>query len=172
MTIFGGKDGLSENDYKLIFNQFRRKIYNFLYYKCGDGDTADDLTQNTFIALWENRALVRSDTVQSYLYKIAENLFLNELKHRKIVQNFHLERKSDEPLSESPEFLQEEHEFREKMDKILASIPENSRSVFLMNRIDDMTYNDIANALNISVKAIEKRMKIALDILREASLKV
>ncbi|MCK5463199.1 MAG: RNA polymerase sigma-70 factor, partial [Bacteroidales bacterium] len=49
----------------------------------------------------------------------------------------------------------------------LSALTEKNRTVFLMNRIDRMTYQDIANSLEISVKAVEKRMNKALAFLRE-----
>ncbi len=172
MNLFGKSNGFNEAEFKQSFVQYRRQIYNFLYFRCGDGALADDLCQNTFLALWENRRNVQPDTVLSYLYKIAQNLFLNEIKHKKVVQNFSLAAEKTELSSESPEFLLEETEFRAKLENIIASIPEKSRTVFLMNRIENLTYAEIAIRLEISIKAVEKRMKTALEILREFSLSI
>ncbi|MBT8311994.1 MAG: sigma-70 family RNA polymerase sigma factor, partial [Flavobacteriaceae bacterium] len=68
---------------------------------------------------------------------------------------------------ESPEFLMEEREYKEKLDRALAILPDNQRTVFLLNRIDGKKYAEIAEMEGVSVKAIEKRMHLALKTLRE-----
>jgi RNA polymerase sigma-70 factor (ECF subfamily) len=60
----------------------------------------------------------------------------------------------------------EEKEFKEKLDRALNSLPENQRTVFLLNRIDGKKYAEIAVMEGVSVKAIEKRMHLALKTLR------
>ena len=64
-------------------------------------------------------------------------------------------------------FLFEEKEFMKKLQDAIAILPEKQREVFLLNRIDKMTYKEIAVLLNLSVKAVEKRMHNALIVLRE-----
>ena len=66
----------------------------------------------------------------------------------------------------------EEEEFRLRLEKAIAELPEKNRVVFLMNRIDKLTYKEIADQLNLSVKAVEKRMHKALLKLRSLSAKI
>ena len=61
----------------------------------------------------------------------------------------------------------EEKEFAQRLNHLFSELPENQRVVFLMNRIDDMTYGQIAERLGVGVKAVEKRMHGALKFLRE-----
>ena len=72
-----------------------------------------------------------------------------------------------EQSNESPEFLLEEKEYKQKLDNALDSLPENQRTTFLLNRIDGKKYAEIAEVEGVSVKAIEKRMHLALKALRE-----
>ena len=58
-------------------------------------------------------------------------------------------------------------EYEEKLNNVLSQIPEGSREVFLMNRIEGLKYKEIAENLGLSVKAIEKRISKALEIIRE-----
>jgi RNA polymerase sigma factor (sigma-70 family) len=64
-------------------------------------------------------------------------------------------------------YMIEMQEFDARLQKVLAAIPDGAREVFLMNRIEDMKYREIADRLGISVKAVEKRMSKALQIIRE-----
>jgi RNA polymerase sigma-70 factor (ECF subfamily) len=61
----------------------------------------------------------------------------------------------------------EMQEFDEKLQAVLAKIPDGAREVFLMNRIDGLKYREIADILGLSMKAVEKRMSRALAILRD-----
>ncbi|MEX0291534.1 MAG: RNA polymerase sigma factor, partial [Flavobacteriaceae bacterium] len=75
--------------------------------------------------------------------------------------------KSENTSYESPEYLMEEKEFKDKLDRALDDLPENQRTTFLLNRIDGKKYAEIAEMEGVSVKAIEKRMHLALKALRE-----
>ena len=66
----------------------------------------------------------------------------------------------------------EEQEFKNQLEKAIEALPENQREVFLMNRIDKMKYREIAEALGISQKAVEKRMHKALLELRKLTKKI
>ena len=66
----------------------------------------------------------------------------------------------------------ETEEFRQQLMGIIAALPESQRTVFLMSRIDKMTYAQIADTLEISVKAVEKRMHKALKSLKKLVKKI
>lgn len=149
-----------------MFHRLYSPVRNFIYYQTGDGDLADDLAQDTFSKIWEKRETVRLETAKSLVYTIASNLCKNRFEHNKIVLDFASNYRQHE-VSASPEFEMEMNEFNHRLNKAINSLNENNRTVFLMNRIDGFTYNEIAENLGISVKAIEKRMKNALDELKK-----
>lgn len=99
------------------------------------------------------------------MYTVANNLYLNVIKAEKVRLKY--ADKTLETSYESPEFLLEEQEFKEKLDRAINSLPENQRTTFLLNRIDGKKYAEIAEMEGVSVKAIEKRMHLALKSLRE-----
>jgi RNA polymerase sigma-70 factor (ECF subfamily) len=70
-------------------------------------------------------------------------------------------------FSDAPDFELEMQQFDRQLQDALAKLDEKKRSVFLMNRIDDLTYNQIAENLGLTVKAVEKRMEKALAFLRK-----
>lgn len=159
-------DELTMSEYQAVFNEHFKAIRNFIYFKTSDPDMADDLAQDTFVKLWENRAKIDRRTIKAYLYTIAGNLSINQLKRQQLKYKFARSREMrvDE---QTPEYLAQMKEYEEKLQKVLASIPDGSREVFLMNRLEDMKYREIAERLGISVKAVEKRMSRALQIIRE-----
>ncbi|RKQ49882.1 RNA polymerase sigma-70 factor (ECF subfamily) [Roseivirga pacifica] len=153
------------SEFRNIFDQYYNPIKNFLYFKCGDIALSEDLSQDVFVKLWEKRDEVNLDTVKSYVYTIANNMLLNKIRHDKVVLNF-VEKHKTRQEEKSPQFALEEKEFRTRLENIISAMPEKQRTVFLMNRIDELTYKEIAERLNLSVKAIEKRMHGALEHLR------
>ncbi|NNC83389.1 MAG: RNA polymerase sigma-70 factor [Flavobacteriales bacterium] len=152
--------------YRQVFDEHFDNLRNFLYYKLGDAQQAEDIAQDAFIKLWEKRDEIRMGTVKTFVFTIGNNLAINHLKHLQVRFNF-ANRTVRMHSQESPEFLLEEKEFKQKLEDVLASIPEGAREVFLMNRLEDKKYAEIAEMLGISVKAVEKRMSKALSILRE-----
>ena len=157
---------MDQNQFREIFDQYFEAIRNYVYYMSSDVDLAEDIAQDTFVKLWNNREDVVMKTVKSYLYAIARNLTLNQVKRNKLRYNFIAQTEIGKD-NESPEYKLLQKEFKEKLESVLASIPEGNREVFLMNRIEGMKYSEIAERLELSVKAVEKRMSKALKIIRE-----
>ncbi len=158
--------GLSQEEYKELFDNFYTHIKNFIYFKVGDTALAEDIAQEVYVKIWEKRHTVKKETVKSLLYTIASNLVINHAKHQKVVYNF-VNHRDHRKYSSSPEFELEYKEYKEKVENTIENLPEKCRTVFLMNRIEKMTYNEIAEHLGLSVKAVEKRMHKAMVIIKE-----
>ena len=159
-------DVFSLNEFRQLFDQYFKQVKNFIYYKLGDVDAAEDIAQECFVKVWENREKVKPESAKSYLYTIANNLTINQLKRQKVILKF-LSRRSKLEHNKNPQFGMELEEFSQHLQDAVTSLSEKQRIVFLMNRIDSLTYAEIANRLGISVKAVEKRMTGALMSLRE-----
>jgi RNA polymerase sigma-70 factor (ECF subfamily) len=147
--------GINQIEFDQIFEEWYNPVRNFIYYKSGDLQIAEDITQDAFLKIWEKRESIKILTVKSLLYKIAGNMFLNRQEHKKVLFKFINDYQVNE-FSDAPDYELEMKEFDEK-----------NRVVFLMNRIDDLTYNEIAMNMGLSVKAVEKRMGKALSFLKE-----
>jgi RNA polymerase sigma-70 factor (family 1) len=156
----------NEKVFENIFNKYAKDLKRFIFFKTKNLDVAEDIVQDTFVKIWEDCEKVLYATVKNYLYTVANNLFLNIVKHNKVVTN-HQKGHKDEISPISPEFLMLEEEFLIKLEKAIEDLPSIQREVFLLNRIEKIKYKDIATQLEISVKAVEKRMHGALLVLRE-----
>jgi RNA polymerase sigma-70 factor (family 1) len=154
--------------FKEIFEKNYEYIRNYLIYLSGDTDLAGDLTQDVFLQLWEKRSKVRDETVRPYLFKIARNSFLKTECQRKYNIKFRSTYFEDEEVeNESPEFIMELKEFDQRLQRIISGMPDKCRAAFLMNRIDRLTYREIAQNTGVTVKAVEKQIGRALSILRK-----
>lgn len=155
-----------EKIFSEIFKEYAETLHNFLFYKTGNENQAKDLTQEAFTRLWQNCASVLYSSAKGYVFKTANNLLLNQFDHQKIVLKFQ-QRPTISHTDESPEFLLEEKELKKELETAIAALPEKQRVVFLLSRIEKKTYKEIAEVLEISKQAVEKRMYAALDTLRQ-----
>ena len=160
-----------EKIYSSFFNNHSKALYNYIYYKCGKANLAQDIVQEAFLKIWQNCSTILMETAKAYVYKTAGNLLLNQFKHDQVVLKFE-QKKSQGQSQESPEFLLEQKEFKIRLEQAISNLPEKQRVVFLMSRIDKKTYKEIASILGISKQAVEKRMYNALDSLRKISKKI
>ncbi|MRI02293.1 sigma-70 family RNA polymerase sigma factor [Kriegella sp. EG-1] len=154
-----------ESVFDTVFKSNSKTVYNFIYYKFGNEEKAHDAVQEAFVKLWENCSKVTPERAKSFLYTVANNLYLNVIKAEKVRLKY-----ADKKLkttNETPEFILEENEFKEKLEKALNDLPEIQRTTFLLNRIDGKKYAEIAEMEGVSIKAIEKRIHLALKSLRE-----
>lgn len=154
---------------EIAFTRFFRAqidaLRNFLFFKFGNSDLADDLAQDAFIKLWQNCAEVRYP--KSFVYTVAKNAALNHTAFQKVVLAYN-DRNSEEKRDyASPHYILEEEEFRLKFDRAIAGLTEAQRTALLLNRIEGKKYREIAEMLGISIKAVEKRIHGALVSLRE-----
>ncbi len=155
-----------EDIYSEIYDEHSKSIWNFIYFKCGDQDEADDLVQEAFIKLWKNCAKVPKEKAKSFLYTVVNNTFLNVIAHKKVILKHQLQYQQH-TNEQSPQYIMEENEFKKKLQNAINNLTEGQRTAFLLNRIEGKKYREIAEILNISIKAVEKRMSLALATLRK-----
>ena len=152
--------------FNAIFKKYAKDLNNFLFYKFGDELDPKDKVQDAFIKLWQNCKTVSPDKAKSYLFTVANNMMLNAVAHQKVVFKY---KKTEfrSYTNESPEFIMEEQEYHEKLKSALANLTEAQRTAFMMNRVEGKKFKEIAVLLDISTKAVEKRIYGALKKLRE-----
>ncbi|WP_027137076.1 RNA polymerase sigma factor [Gaetbulibacter saemankumensis] len=160
------KNICEEHMFSSIFNKYSKDLHNFLYYKFGDQLNPKDKVQDAFIKLWENCKKVTPDKAKSYVFTTANNLMLNEAAHQKVVLK-HQQTKPKKVTNENPEFLMQESEYNVKLQKALSNLTEAQREAFMMNRVEGKRFKEIAELLDISTKAVEKRIYGALEKLRK-----
>jgi len=150
-----------------FFKNHAKSLRNYLLYKFGNEAHAEDITQEAFIKLWQNCVDVPIEKAKSYIYTIANNANLNVIAHQKVKLNYQKSNSHSDVMHETPEFQLEEKQFKDKLLLAIDNLNETQRVAFLMHRIDGKKYSEIAEALNISVKAVEKRIHLALLELRK-----
>lgn len=145
-----------------------KSLQYFIFVKVRNSEDAKDIVQDTFIRIWETRHQLNENlSLKSYAYKIADNLALNYLRHNKVVSNFHQNLEIELLTEETPHLLLEKSEFQNHFLQAIEQLPTQTRIVFLMSRTEDLSYKEISERLNISVKTVESHIGKALKLLRD-----
>ena len=156
---------MTKEEFKFCFDQLFDSVRNYVFYRCGNEEIATDIAQETFIKIWEKKFSYHPTKTKGLIYKIANQLWISQ--HRKLES----QNKYELTLSYSQTTSHEEQtlelkELKNNYEATLANLPITQREVFLMSRMEELSYKEIAERLKISVKAVEKRMSSALKELR------
>lgn len=154
---------ISEREFESIFNSYFNELRKYLYYKCSDADLATDIAQDVFTKIWEKKDNFTNENIRALLYKMASDNLNSHFRRTKLKQEQTVEFDIE---NVTPQEEMELAELKEKYENALSALPEKQRVVFLMNRIDQLTYKEIAERLEVSVKAIEKRMSKTIAFFR------
>jgi RNA polymerase sigma-70 factor (ECF subfamily) len=155
-----------EYEFNNFYKQEVNNVFRYIFIKNKNKDEAFDIVQEAFIKIWENCNKFNISKVKSYLFSTATNIFYNVKKHDKVVQNYQNETPNLYIDSNTPENVLRGKEFKYKLENAINNLTDAQREVFLLNRIEGKKYKEIATMLNISIKAVEKRMSKALLSLR------
>lgn len=161
---------LSKTVFKQLFDKYFDTIRSFIFYRCGDADTALDMAQDVFMKIWEKREQLNSTDLKPLLYKMANDMVISNYRKSSTRMDYE---KSMTLQNSSPLSPEEELNFEELAStyaNALRKMPETQRVVFLMSRNEELKYQEIAESLDLSIKAVEKRMSAALQLLRNELL--
>lgn len=159
-----------------IYLQYYARAYRFVKSYVRDAEASKDIVSEAMVALWHTYDESRETTLLPYLYKILRNRSLDYLKgeRRKLqvlstddYQRGDLELRI-QSLSDSPPDMIFSAEVQKILDETLAQMPSRTAEIFRLNRLEDKTYQEIADLYNISQKGVEYHMSKALRLLREA----
>lgn len=132
-----------------------------------DFDDGQEIVQDVMVWFWENSSMqVIESSPKNYLFRAVKNRCLtlinrNELKQRVVSSMY----ENQQSQYEDPDFYIVE-ELTRNIENALSRLPETYREAFEMNRFQSMTYNEIAEKLNVSSKTVDYRIQQALKLLR------
>ncbi|MEJ5286577.1 MAG: RNA polymerase sigma factor RpoE [Candidatus Kapaibacterium sp.] len=153
----------SENAFMEIYRRYSGRIYAYCKRFLGSKEDAMDVFQDTFIKFYQSSKEEREMTnLPAFLLRIARNLCLNTLRQK---------RQSTE-LEDYMSFIildkeKENTELLELIKNALKQLPEDYREVFVLREYEGMSYNEIAEHLNISLALVKVRLFRAKEKLRE-----
>jgi RNA polymerase sigma-70 factor (family 1) len=157
---------LTKEEFKILFDTYFDSVRSYLFFRGAEKEQASDLAQDVFLRIWEKQLDIDPKTALRLLYKIANDMFISQYRREDLELNYRKSLKKD--MSDiSPDEQLQYAELFANYTKALAGLSEKQRTVFLMSRMEGLKYQEIAERLNLSVKAVEKRMSITLAYLRK-----
>lgn len=154
---------------ELLFRQYYAYVCKAVYQIVTDAQVAEDIGQDVFFELWRKKGKLKiSTSLKAYLRRAAVNKTLNYLRDRKIKWDDESELPKlagDLPNANRP---METAELQQQIDDAIDQLPEKCRIVFMLSRQEDLSYQEIADYLNISAKTVENQISKALKHLRSA----
>jgi len=158
--------------YEDIYNEFFGVLYHLCLNYLHDEKVAEEIVQDTFMKLWEIRETLNDQiNIRNFLYTITKNNCLNYLRNQKISLKHqenvkYLEMQFNyEALEKLGNYIQFE-ELRSKIDEAISKLPTELIETFQLSRFEELSYKEIAEKQNISIKTVEARISKALRILR------
>ena len=155
--------------FDLLYKKYSKKVFKFGYSILKSTEESENLIQDVFLNLWENRHTVKNDSsIKSFVFTITYNSAISVLRKKAREEKFIEYLKSLQELHEEP--VNSEIEFNElsdKLDKIINKLPQRQKEVYQLHKIEGLTYKQIAERLNISVNTIENHMAGALKTIRK-----
>jgi len=157
------------DSFELLYHRYMRKLYYFSFNYLKIKEEAEEIVQTVFINLWEHRkSLDDSLSIKSYLYKSTTNAVYNQLK-RNALRNKWVEQKLLKPEPASNETFEQiyYHDLEQTIDQIIAKLPPQQRKIYILSRIEGLSYEEISKQLDLSVRTVENQMYRALKVIKE-----
>lgn len=152
-----------------VYDRYAKKLYYQINKMLRDEDAAKDLVQELFITVWNKAANIREDAkLGGYLYIAAQNSVFKYIEKGKSKHDFMQSLASFlTELDNSGTERLEEKELSMLIDKAIAALPVKMREIFELSRKEEMSYQEIADQLQISTQTVKNQVSSALKILRE-----
>lgn len=156
--------------FEQIFRQHAKPLFYYAAKFVGD-EQAKDIVQDVFAKLWTDHSIVVTKSLNSLLFTTIRNRCLQQLEKQK-VRNKYVESTRQILQTEELNFYMNERsslieqELEDKLNQVLNGLTERSRQIFVLSRFENKKNREIAEELNISVKAVEKQISKALASIR------
>lgn len=153
-----------------IFRQYSKPLFYYAA-KFVDDEVARDMVQDVFVKLWDSQDLTIKLSLNALLFTMVRNNCLQHLEKQK-VRNKYLESTKLVMQEEELRFYIDERtslieqELENKLNEVLNSLPDRCRQIFVMSRYENKKNREIADELEISLKAVEKQITKALATIR------
>jgi RNA polymerase sigma-70 factor (ECF subfamily) len=171
MGLIGAGD---EGAFEQLVERHQRLVVGTVGRMLGSGSDAEDIAQQVFVRVWKNAKRYEPRAkFTTWLLKITRNLVFNELRRRSRHPQVALQSEADEeerPLKDEqavpPDASLLEHELQQAVDAAIANLPENQRMAVILRRYEELSYEEIAEALDQSVSAVKSLLFRARTELR------
>ena len=160
---------LSLKQFDNAYEKYHRAVFRNIAKLVHDENLAEDILQEVFIALWENRDRIHDNTLADWLFTVSFNKSISTLK--RVARRNETAMETVEEIILFPQYRREEQEEMNRVNQLLdegiAKLPERKKAAFILCRIDGKTYDQAAEILGISRHTVKTYLKEATALLRK-----
>ena len=142
-------------DFEAIYRTYAPGVYRYAYWLAGDRFEAEDVTSETFARAWASVRPIRTATLRAYLFTIARNTYLE--RQRKGKREVALD-DAQPSRAPGPDRVVAGRMELEQIQSLLQTLPEIDRSAFILRVAHELTYAEIASALDLSLSAAKVKV--------------
>ena len=168
-----------QGSFEVLVQRYSGSLFNFICHFLGDYDAACDILQQVFLQLYISLPNLRTgEPLKAWLFQVARNRCLDELRRKHAIHFSELESASDEdelsPLaalpdtSPLPEEMAERHDLQECLQRAIQALPPKFRAVVLLRYASQMSFSEIGHALNMPEATAKTYFQRARPLLRAA----
>lgn len=164
---------LSQGDemaFEIIFHRSKRKVMGFLRRVLPQDE--ESILEEIYLKLWAGRKSINADkNFETYLFAIARNMVVDVMRKRfhrqKYLEKLYSQLKEEGDDSQDAQQILQYSELERKIYGLIEQLPEQRKIIFKLNRIEGLTYREIASKLDISENTVDSQMRSALAFLRK-----
>jgi RNA polymerase sigma-70 factor (family 1) len=156
-----------EQAFSIIFKKHWYHLYSTALSKVQSHEIAEEIVQSLFVNLWEKRSVLLITNLSHYLNVSLKNKCIDHARRNITKEKYWQFVRSYFPVMD----VQEEvivHELEEAVEKSIEMLPEKSRTIFKLNRIDGLSNSEIAKRINLSEKSVEYHITKSLKQLKQS----
>ena len=155
--------------FKVLYALYKHRLYGFLYQLTKSHSISEDLLQDTFMKIWEERARLSGiRDFSAYIFTMVKHRALNSLKRvskeelliRQIAQR-------SEMADRSTESDVQYNELKKKIDWVVRQLPPQQRTVYQMSREQGLRQEEISSRMNLTVATVKKHLTLSLRYIRK-----
>ncbi len=158
-----------EQAFECLFKEHYYHLSRFAWRYVKSKAIAEELVQEVFANIWENRrSWSPSGPIRGYLYQAVKHRALDHLKHEEVRQEYDPKwMKNKENPTIDFEDSRRKQQLKQAINKEIEALPSRSKMTYKLHRYDGLTYREIAEVMDVSVKTVESQMTRTLKRLRK-----
>ncbi|MCO6464107.1 MAG: sigma-70 family RNA polymerase sigma factor [Saprospiraceae bacterium] len=156
------------SDFEAIFKEYFNPLVNFIYKFVKNYETSEEIVQNTFAKIWSSRDKIEVTTsTKAYLYQMSKNAMIDYIRKYHGKECVQIEHEQLENLQDSTEEYLDPYIVRQVVETQLKVLKDKPREIFILNKFEGLTYEEIADYLKISKRSVEDNISKVTKILKE-----
>ncbi len=149
---------MKDAEFDRVVSSRKDRLFGYAFYFLGKREEAEDVVQDAFVRLWQNRKTLDRRRVDGWLISVTRNLCRDCLRRRKVRSAIALDLEAIENATEAglpPDEWASEKVFADLVRRSLVGLPEPQKSIVILREIEGMSYNEIGRALGLSLNSVK-----------------